>query len=67
VTPSAADGAKVLAVRAGSSLRLVRHPKGGELALPSQVALELLAGAFLVARQKLVALGFDLVQQGGQA
>jgi hypothetical protein len=33
-TPPAADGAEVVAVRAGNGLRLVRQPEGGELALP---------------------------------
>jgi hypothetical protein len=66
-TPPDADGAEVVAVRAGDGLRLVRQPEGGELALPSQAALELLAGTFPAARQKLEALGFGLVQQGGQA
>jgi hypothetical protein len=66
-TPSVADGAKVLAVRAGGGLRLVRQPEGGELDLPDRAALDLLAGAFLAARQKLEALGFGLVQQGGPA
>jgi hypothetical protein len=66
-TPPDADGAEVVAVRAGDGLRLVRQPEGGELALPSQAALELLAGTFPAARQKLEALGFGLVQQGSQA
>ena len=56
-----------MAVRAGSGLRLVRQPEGGDLALPSQVALELLAATFPAARRKLEALGFGLVQQGGDA
>jgi hypothetical protein len=66
-TPPAADGAQVVAVRAGNGLRLVRQPEGGELVLPSPAALELLAATFPSARQKLAALGFGLVQQGGQA
>ena len=66
-TPPAADGAQVVAVRAGSGLRLVRWPEGGDLALPSPAALALLAATFPAARQKLAALGFGLVQQGGQA
>jgi hypothetical protein len=66
-TPPAADGAQVVAVRAGSGLRLVRQPEGGELVLPSPAALELLAATFPSARQKLAALGFGLVQQGDQA
>jgi hypothetical protein len=37
------------------------------LALPSPAALALLAGMFPAARQKLAALGFGLVQQGGHA
>ena len=65
-TPPAADGAKVVAVRAGTGLRLVRQPEGGDLALPSPSALALLAATFPAARQKLEALGFGLVQQGGQ-
>jgi hypothetical protein len=63
-TPPAADGAAVVAVRAGDGLRLVRRPEGGALALPSQAALALLAATFPAARQKLAALGFGLVQQG---
>jgi hypothetical protein len=66
-TPPTADGAQVLAVRAGSGLRLVRRPEGGALVLPSPAALALLAGTFPAARQKLAALGFGLMQQGGQA
>jgi hypothetical protein len=66
-TRPATDGAQVVVVRAGDGLRLVRHPEGGELALPSPAALELLAGTFPAARQKLAALGFGLVQQGSQA
>jgi hypothetical protein len=66
-TPPAADGAQVVAVRAGSGLRLVRQPEGGDLALPSPAALALLAGTFPAARQKLAALGFGLMQQDGQA
>jgi hypothetical protein len=66
-TPPAADGAEVVAVRAGDGLRLVRQPKGGDLALPSPAALALLAVAFPAARRKLAALGFGLVQQSGQA
>jgi hypothetical protein len=66
-TPPTANGAQVVAVRAGSGLRLVRQPEGGALALPSQAALDLLAATFPAARQKLAALGFGLVQQGGQA
>jgi hypothetical protein len=54
-------------VRAGDGLRLVRQPEGGALVLPSHAALALLAGTFPAARQKLAALGFGLVQQGGQA
>jgi hypothetical protein len=54
-------------MRAGGGLRLVRRPEGGELALPSQAALALLAARFPPARQKLAALGFGLVQQDGQA
>jgi hypothetical protein len=45
-------------------LTLVRRPEGGELVLPSRAALDLIAGAFPVALQKLAALGFGLVQQG---
>jgi hypothetical protein len=56
-----------VAVRAENGLRLVRQPEGGDLALPSQAALALLAVRFPPARQKLAALGFGLVQQGGQA
>jgi hypothetical protein len=66
-TPPAADGVQVVAVRVGDGLRLVRQPEGGALALPSQVALELLAATFPAARRKLEALGFGLVQQGGDA
>ena len=66
-TPPAADGAQVVAMRAGGGLRLVRQPEGGALALPSPAALELLAATFPAARQKLAALGFGLVQQDGQA
>jgi hypothetical protein len=66
-TPPAADGAAVVAVRAGDGLRLVRQPEGGDLTLPSPTALALLAATFPAARQKLAALGFGLVQQGGQA
>ena len=66
-TPPTANGAQVVAVRAGSGLRLVRQPEGGALALPSQAALDLLAGTFPAARQKLAALGFGLKQQGGWA
>jgi hypothetical protein len=66
-TEPAADGARVVAVRAGDGLRLVRQPERGDLALPSPAALELLAGTFPAARQKLAALGFGLVQQGSQA
>jgi hypothetical protein len=63
-TPPTADGAQVVAVRAGDGLRLVRRPEGGALVLPSHAALALLAGTFPAARQKLAALGFGLVQQG---
>jgi hypothetical protein len=66
-TPPAADNARVVAVRAENGLRRVRQPEGGDLALPSQAALALLAVRFPPARQKLAALGFGLVQQGGQA
>jgi len=65
-TPPFADGAQVSAVRSGSGLTLVRRPEGGELALPSRSALDLLAGAFPAALRKLEALGFGLVQQGDQ-
>ena len=65
-TEPAVDGAQVVAVRAGSGLRLVRQPEGGDLALPSQAALELLAGTFPAVRRKLAALGFGLVQQGSE-
>ena len=70
-TPSSGLGASPTAcIRQPSctSALNVREPtEGGELALPSQAALELLAGTFPAARQKLEALGFGLVQQGGQA
>ncbi len=66
-TPPTADGAAVVAVRTGSGLRLVRRPEGGALALPSPAALALLAATFPAARQKLEALGFGLMQQGGWA
>jgi hypothetical protein len=66
-TPPATDGAQVVAVCAGDGLRLVRRPEGGELALPSQEALDLLVATFPAARRKLEALGFGLVQQGGPA
>jgi hypothetical protein len=46
VTPSATDGAKVLAVRAGDGLRLVRQPEGGNLTLPFPATLALLAATF---------------------
>jgi hypothetical protein len=65
-SPPTADGAMVLAVRAGDGLRLVRRPEGGALALPSRAALDLLAGLFPAARQKLEALGFGLVQQASR-
>jgi hypothetical protein len=65
-TPPSADGAQVSAVRSGSGLTLVRRPEGGELVLPSRAALDLIAGAFPAALQKLEALGFGLVQQGDQ-
>ncbi len=64
-TPPDADGAQVVAVRAGDDLRLVRQPEGGDLALPSQAALDLLVATFPAARRKLEAFGFGLVQQGG--
>jgi hypothetical protein len=64
-TPPIADGAEVVAVCAGDGLRLVRRPEGGELDLPDRAALELLAGTFPAARQKLEALGYGLVQQDG--
>jgi hypothetical protein len=66
-TPPTADGAEVVAVRAGSGLRLVRRPEGGALALSSPAALALLAATFPAARRKLEALGFGLVQQDSQA
>jgi hypothetical protein len=66
-TPPAADGAEVVAVRAGDGLRRVRPPERGDLALPFQAALAPLAATFPAARRKLEALGFGLVQQGGQA
>ena len=65
--PPAADGAQVVAVRIEDGVRLVRQPEGGELALPSQAALDLLVATFPAARRKLEALGFGLVQQGGDA
>jgi hypothetical protein len=65
-TPPATDGAQVVAVCAGDGLRLVRQPEGGELTLPSPAALDLLVATFPAARRKLEALGFGLVQQGGQ-
>jgi hypothetical protein len=65
--PPAADGAQVVAVRIEDCVRLVRQPEGGELALPSQAALDLLVATFPAARRKLEALGFGLVQQGGDA
>ena len=37
-----ADGARIVAVRSGLGLRLVRQPDGGELVLPSRTALGLL-------------------------
>jgi hypothetical protein len=66
-TGPVADGAEIVAVRAGDGLKLVRRPEGGELDLPSQAALDRLAGTFPAARQKLAALGFGLVQQGSDA
>jgi hypothetical protein len=66
-TGPVADSAELVAVRAGDEVRLVRRPEGGALDLPSRAALALLAGTFPAARQKLEALGFGLVQQGGQA
>jgi hypothetical protein len=63
-SPPFVDGARVAAVRAGDGVRLVRRPEGGELALPSQAALALLAGLFPAALRQLEALGFGLVQQG---
>ena len=66
-TPPSADGARVVAVRSGSGLMLVRRPEGGELVLPSRAALDLIAGTFPAGLQKLEALGFGLVQQGDQA
>src|SRR3954447_4172454 len=65
-TPPSADGARVVAVRSGSGLTLVRRPEGGGLVLPSRAALDLITGAFPAALQKLQALGFGLVQQGDQ-
>lgn len=64
--PPSADGARVVAVRAGSGVALVRRPEGGELVLPSRAALARLAGLFPTALEKLEALGFGLVQQGDQ-
>ncbi len=65
-TRSFADGAQVAAERSGSGVRLVRRPEGGDLVLPSRVALGLLVGVFVAALRKLEALGFGLVQQGDQ-
>jgi hypothetical protein len=62
-----AEGARVVAVRCGGGMRLVRRPEGDVLALPSRAALSRLAGLFPAARQKLEALGFGLVQHGDQA
>ena len=66
-TPTFADGARVVAVRSGSGMVLVRRPEGGDLALPSRAALDLLTGLFPAARQKLGALGFGLIGHGGDA
>jgi hypothetical protein len=66
-SPPFFDGARVAAVRSESGVKLVRHPEGGELVLPSRAALALLVGTFPVALRELKALGFGLVQQGDQA
>jgi len=66
-TPALEDGARVAAVRAGEGIRLVRHPDGGDLLLPSRAALAQLAELFPAALRKLEELGFGLVQQGDQA
>ena len=65
--PALEDGARVAAVRAGEGIRLVRHPDGGDLLLPSRAALAQLAELFPAALRKLEELGFGLVQQGDQA
>lgn len=66
-TPPMADGARVVAVRSGDGLTLLRRPEGGDLALPSRATLDLLVEAFLGALRKLNAFGFGQIQQGEHA
>lgn len=68
-TDSSADGTRILAVRSGDGVALVRHPGGrDDRVLLTRDALALLVAELLpAAREKLATLGFGLPQQGTTA
>lgn len=66
-TPAFVDDARIIALRGGAGIRLVRHPEGGELVLPSRAAFDRFTAAFAAALPRLADLGFGLMQQGDPA
>jgi hypothetical protein len=62
-TAPLADGVQIAVMRSEDGIVLIRRPDGGDLALPSRAAFDLLGGMLPVARQKLETFGFGMIQQ----